>query len=265
MVKGSIKKAVGYCRVSSDSQIDNTSIENQNEKIKDYCKLYNVELVKIFIDEGESGSSTDKRNGYNDMIEFMKDNDINGIIVYKADRIHRRLKNLLIMIEDILEPINVAFISITENFDTSTSQGMLFLQMIGSFSEFERKVINERTKSGRVKKAKSEKYSGGKVPYGYKLIASDTLELDQEEAAIVKDIFLMRKEGRSLNRIAQELNKKKIVTRKGKNWTKQTIDYILKNEVYTGKYSYDGDKEQNNISFKIPKIISKQLWNKVNN
>lgn len=265
MVKGLVKRVVGYCRVSSDSQIDNTSIDNQKEKIKDYCKLYNIELVKVFVDEGESGSSTNKRSGYNDMIEFIKENNINGIIVYKADRIHRRLKNLLIMIEDILQPINVAFISITENFDTSTSQGMLFLQMIGSFSEFERKVINERTKSGRIKKGKDKKFSGGKIPYGYKLIDSDTLELEKEEATIVKDIFLSRKEGKSLNRIAQELNKKGIVTRKGKSWTKQSINYILKNQVYTGMYSYNGDKEQNNISFKIAKIVSKQLWNKVNN
>lgn len=264
MVKAMIKKAVGYCRVSSESQVDNTSIENQVEKIKDYCKLYNIELVKMFIDGGESGSGTDKRKAYNDMMDYVKENNINGVIVYKADRIHRKLKNLLIMIEDILEPLNVGFISITESFDTSTSQGMLFLQMVGSFSEFERKIINERTRSGRVKKASDKKFSGGKIPYGYKLIDSDTLELEQVESEVIKDIFIMRKDKLSLKRIADTLNKKGISTRNNKEWSKQTINYILKNEVYTGKYTYDGKTENNNINFKVPKIVSKQLFNIVN-
>lgn len=78
---------------------------------------------------------------------------MNAVVVLKADRIHRKLLNLLVMIENVLNPLGFAFKSITENFDTSTSQGMMFLQMIGTFGEFERKTINERTKSGRIKTA----------------------------------------------------------------------------------------------------------------
>jgi DNA invertase Pin-like site-specific DNA recombinase len=264
MVKIKVQNAVGYVRVSSDIQIDNTSIEMQIEKIKDYCKLYNIELKKVFIDEGQSGSNID-RKGYNEMIEYIsnQENDINALIVYKADRLHRKLKNLLEMIEQ-MEALQIAFISITENFDTSTSQGMLFLQMIGSFSEFERKIINERTKGGRVKKASSEKFAGGRVPYGYKLINGDTLEIDPEEAKFVKQIFEMRKDGMSLSRIAKEINESGSRTKNGKEWNKQAIDYVLKNETYTGSYTYDGEREKNSISFKIPKIVSKQLYNKVN-
>jgi DNA invertase Pin-like site-specific DNA recombinase len=264
MVKIKVQNAVGYVRVSSDIQIDNTSIEMQIEKVKDYCRLYNIELKKVFIDEGQSGSNID-RKGYNDMIAYISnpDNDINAMIVYKADRLHRKLKNLLEMIEQ-LEALEVAFISITENFDTSTSQGMLFLQMIGSFSEFERKIINERTKGGRVKKASSDKFAGGRVPYGYKLINSDTLEVEPEEAEHIKQIYHLRKEGQSLSRIAKEINAAGSKTKNGKEWNKQAIDYVLKNETYTGSYTYDGEQEQNNISFKIPKIISRQLFNKVN-
>jgi site-specific DNA recombinase len=265
MVKINVKRAVGYVRVSSDMQIDNTSIEMQIEKIKDYCKLYNIELANVFVDEGLSGSNTD-RKGYNEMIEYIsnQENSINALIVYKADRLHRKLKNLLEMIEQ-LEALQIAFVSITENFDTSTSQGMLFLQMIGSFSEFERKIINERTKGGRVSKASNEKFAGGRVPYGYKLIDSDSLEVEPEEAKFVKQIFEMRKEGMSLSRIAKEINAAGSTTKNGNEWNKQAIDYILKNETYTGNYTYDGEQEKNSISFKIPKIISKQLFNKINN
>lgn len=260
-----VKKVVSYVRISSDSQIDNTSIEEQSEKIDLYCKLHGIQLIRTFKDEGESGSKTDKRKGYNDMLEYIKDNDIDSIIVYKADRIHRSLKNLLIMIDD-LEEIKVAFISVTEQFDTSNAQGMLFLQMIGSFAEFERKTINARTKSGRVATAKQGKYAGGNIAFGYKLVDKNSMELDimQEEAEIVKTIFKLRVEGKSLQRIANELNENGLLKDK-KEWSKQAISYILSNRIYIGEYKYNGKKENNEITYKVDRIISKQLWNKVHN
>ena len=143
-----MKRAVSYMRVSTLTQIDNTSFEVQAEKIELHCKLHDIELVNVFKDEGISAKGFEARDDYNRMIDFVSDksNEIDMILVYKADRIHRSLKNLMIMI-DFLQEIEVDFISITEQFDTSTAQGLLFLQMLGSFSEFERKVIAERTKT----------------------------------------------------------------------------------------------------------------------
>lgn len=265
MTQTAIKKAVGYARVSSASQIDNTSIAFQMDKINLYCKLHNIQLENIFIDEGLSGSNTENRDSYNKMVDYIfnPDNEINAIVVLKADRVHRKLKNLLIMIEE-LEYRDIAFISITEQFDTSTSHGMLILQMMGSFSEFERKLINERTYSGRLKKASYDKYPGGRVPYGYFLFNGDSLHIQPEESKIVKKIFLLRKDGYSLKRIADLLNKENVHPKYSAEWTKQSVDYILKNEVYTGIYKYNGCKEKNSVSFKVPKIISKVLFNKIN-
>ena len=109
-----MKRVVSYLRISTYSQIDNTSIEVQHEKIELYCKLNNIELVKTYIDEGLSGKTSD-RPSYSEMMQFVsnKDNEIYAILVYKADRIHRSLKNLMIMV-DYLQEIEVGFISITE-------------------------------------------------------------------------------------------------------------------------------------------------------
>ena len=265
MAEKTIKKAVGYARVSSISQIDNTSIDLQIEKIHLYCKLHNIKLENIFIDEGASGSKTDNRESYNKMIEYVTniDNEIDSIIVLKADRIHRKLKNLLAMIEE-LEYIDIAFISITEQFDTSSSHGMLILQMMGSFSEFERKVINERTHSGRMKKGNDKKYPGGRVPYGYFLLNSDILELHPDESKIVKQMFLTRKDGDSFKKIADNLNRQGIMPKYSDKWTKQSVQYVLKNEIYTGIYKYKCKKENKIVSFNVPKIVSKILFNKVN-
>jgi site-specific DNA recombinase len=265
MVTIKIQKVVAYCRVSSESQIDNTSIEEQRKKIEAYCVSQDLELVKIFVDEGISASDTKNRPGYNEMMEFINDNEISGIVVYKADRIHRRLKNLLILIEDELEPKQIAFISVSEKFDTSTAQGMLFLQMIGSFGEFERKIINERTKGGRIATAKNNKYAGGQVPYGYE-VRDGMVKEDSERAEIVKSVFQSFVDGDSMYKIAKRLNSEGIPTKTGKGeWTVTHIQNMLMLQTYTGKSEYNGQKEQNGIEQKnvYPRLISTQLFNKV--
>lgn len=249
-----MKRVVAYVRVSSASQVDNTSIEVQIEKIQLHCKLHDIELVQIYRDEGISAKSIE-REAYSDMLEFIrnKDNEIHSVIAYKSDRVHRSLKNLLIFIEDVLNPLKIGFLSVTEQFDTSSPQGMLFLQMLGSFSEFERKIINERTKSGRVKKGKDERYSGGRVPFGYKLIDSDTLIIDSDEAAIIKDIFKMRCKGKTYTSIGNRFN-----------MSKQRVRYIVNNKIYVGRYKYDGLIEQNKISFNVPSIVTNYTYIKAN-
>ena len=260
-------RVVGYARVSTDTQTDNTSIELQVEKINEYCKLYDYDLVKVFIDNGKTGSSVEAREAYQAMMEYVSDkaNKVNAVVVLKADRIHRKLLNLLVMIENVLNPLEIAFKSITENFDTSTSQGMMFLQMIGTFAEFERKTINERTRGGRIKTASDGAYAGGEPAYGY-MAADGELIIDVHKASIVKKVFKLYSEGMSMGEIAEKLNRTKIPTKTGKGkWTKQHISYILGNQTYLGIYRYDGKIERNRINNKgqVPAIISKQLWNRV--
>lgn len=248
-----MKRAVSYMRVSTLTQIDNTSFEVQAEKIELHCKLHDIELVDVFKDEGISAKGFEARDDYNRMIDFVSDksNEIDMILVYKADRIHRSLKNLMIMI-DFLQEIEVDFISITEQFDTSTAQGLLFLQMLGSFSEFERKVIAERTKSGRLANGKNHIHPGGKPPIGFKL-ENKVYKVDEKEAQVIREIFRLRSKGLSLKAIGNEVG-----------MSKQRVHYILKNQMYKGKFIYDGEVEHNNISYNVDRIVSDYIFNKVN-
>lgn len=246
-------RAVAYMRVSTISQIDNTSLELQQEKIKLHCQLHDIELVRKFKDEGISAKGYEARDQYNKMIDFIsdKENEIDLIIVYKSDRIHRSLKNLMIMI-DYLQEIKVSFISVTEQFDTSSAQGLLFLQMIGSFAEFERKVIAERTKSGRIANGRKEIHPGGREPFGYYL-ENKTYKVNEKEAAVVKQIFKMRSRGVSLQLIGNEVG-----------MSKQRVQYILRNEMYIGKFEYDGKVEHNGIVYDVERIVSDYMFHKVN-
>ncbi len=147
----------------------------------------------------------------------------------------------------------VALVSVREMFDTSTPQGMLFLQMLGSFAEFERAIINERTRNGRIARLNENKWVGGKSSLGYKVNKHGKFEIDKDEAKIVKDIFKLRSKGISLAKIG---------TKHG--FSKQKVDYILKNKNYIGIFEYKGKREKNNISIEIEPIVSKYMWNKVN-
>ena len=245
------KRAVGYCRISTLMQVDNTSLKDQEEKIRMYAKLHDIVIDEMFIDKAVSGKSTD-RPEYDKMMDYVKENDIDMIIVYKNDRIHRSLYNLLAMIYELQE-YEVALVSVTEMFDTSTPQGMLFLQMLGSFAEFERAIINERTRNGRIARLNENKWVGGKPAFGYEITKDGRFAVNQYEAEIVKDIFKLRSKGLSLSKIGDKYG-----------FSKQKIDYILKNKNYIGMFEYHGKEEKNDVVIEIEPIISRYMWNKVN-
>nr|WP_317333972.1 recombinase family protein [uncultured Romboutsia sp.] len=245
------KRAVGYCRISTLMQVDNTSLKDQEEKIRMYAKLHDIVIDEMFIDKAVSGKSTD-RPEYDKMMDYIKENNIDIIIVYKNDRIHRSLYNLLAMIYE-LQKYDVALVSVTEMFDTSTPQGMLFLQMLGSFAEFERAIINERTRNGRIARLNENKWVGGKPALGYKVNKDGKFEVDEKEAKVVKDIFKMRSKGLSLAKIGAKYG-----------FSKQKVDYILRNKNYIGVFEYRGKKEKNDIFLYIDPIVSKYMWRKVN-
>ncbi len=245
------KRAVGYCRISTLMQVYNTSLKDQEEKIRMYAKLHDIVIDEMFIDKAVSGKSTD-RPEYDKMMDYIKTNGIDMIIVYKNDRIHRSLYNLLAMIYE-LQKYEVALVSVTEMFDTSTPQGMLFLQMLVSFAEFERAVINERTRNGRIARLNENKWVGGKPALGYKVNKEGQFEIDEEDAKIVKNIFKLRSKGLSMAKIGAKYG-----------FSKQKVGYILKNKNYIGIFEYRGKKEKNDIVIEIDPIVSKYMWNRVN-
>lgn len=260
-----ILNVVGYARVSSDSQVDNTSIAEQKRRIQAQCDAKGWNLLEVFVDEGYSGSTTD-RPAYTAMMEFLQANkeNVQGFMVWKMDRAHRNQLNLLKFIKVELAEMNIDFISITESFDTSTAVGRMMLGILSTFGEFERETINERTRGGRTAKARENKFAGGQVPYGYTLV-NGQVEIEKEQALIVKEVFQLYLEGKSYNRIATMLDKRQVPTKKGGKWQAQHIKQMVNNESYTGINVYNGPKEKNAIrqTDVFPRIISRQLWNKV--
>jgi len=135
-------KVAIYCRVSTEEQ----DADKQKMACEEYCKRNNIEIYKIYIDKGISGSKT-SRPSFNELLKDMRLYKFNAIMVTKLDRLGRSLQHLLSLIEEFKNK-GVDFIAITQNIDTSSAIGKFQLQVMGAFAEFERNIISERTKEG---------------------------------------------------------------------------------------------------------------------
>jgi site-specific DNA recombinase len=243
-------QAIFYARVSSEGQVDNTSIDSQLERGKAYAISQGWNLDQIFIDGGESGKSTD-RTQFQNMVGYIHENPVDVLLTFKLDRLSRNLKDLLIFIDDELDPKEIALQSVTENFNTQSAEGRLFLQMLGSFAEFERKRINERTISGKVSTAKKGGWNGGHVPYGYRRIEGSEYDFDIEagEGEVVKQIFRLYSQGNGYLKIKKNT---------GCPLSVMAIANMIGNPFYAGKVRFDGITEVNNHHG----IVSDRLYRK---
>ncbi len=252
-------KVAGYIRVSTAEQaIHGLGLEVQRDKIQSYCNSQDWELIQIYEDGGVSGATMD-RPSFQQLLVDGKDGKFDLILTYKIDRISRSLKNLLILVEDTLAPMGIGLKSVTESFiDTSSPEGMAMFQVLGTFSELERKQITRKLTDARNLKHQDGGYAGGHVPYGYDVLHGK-LVVNNDEAAIVKSIYAMRKDGSSLRRIAKVLNDQGINTKRGTIWRADGIRYILTNELYTGRIQYGGKITMGDHE----SIVSRRLYNRV--
>jgi len=131
-----------YARVSKEEQ----NIETQLVALRDYCQRNSFEIVKEYLDNGISGA-TDNRPSFNALLSDMRTGNINCVLVYKLDRIGRSLQHLLNLFEEF-QNRGIEFISLTQNINTSTPEGKMFLRMLMVLAEYERELIICRINSG---------------------------------------------------------------------------------------------------------------------
>ncbi|HOI25064.1 MAG TPA: recombinase family protein [Caldisericia bacterium] len=224
-------KAAAYIRVSTEEQLKGFGLEVQKERIHYYAKFRGINIKKWYEDSGISAKTT-QRPGLQLMIQDIKKNKYDALIVYKLDRLSRSLRDLLNLLEDSLNPYKCEFISVTEQFDTSVPQGKLMIQLLGSFAEFERNLIVERTWNGKMAKAQQGGYTGGEPPYGFKAEGKQ-LVLDPEKITLIKRIIGLRKGRHSYEEIAKTLNQEaEFFPKRGKQWYAKSIYNMVHNKKY---------------------------------
>ena len=233
-------KCAIYVRVSTDEQAKaGYSLAAQVDNIKSFVRSQGWAAIQIYSDDGYSGKNR-KRPGLRRLLDDASEKRFGVALVYKIDRLSRRLKDLIEIVEE-LSYYGVGFKSITELIDTTTPEGRLMFHQFGSFSQYERELIGQRTKMGMVKRLKEGKWNGGPAPYGYYL-NSPNLKVKENEAKVVRLIYnLADRENMGVINIARYLNEKKIKGIRGK-WRQNTVHRILTNSVYIGCLVWGGER-----------------------
>ncbi|MCT4618705.1 MAG: recombinase family protein [Marinisporobacter sp.] len=218
------------------------SVENQVQMCKEYAKMHNITDYIIYEDEGFSGGTTN-RPMFQQMLQAARKKKFDILICYRLDRISRNIGDFAHLIEE-LQQYCISFISIREQFDTSTPMGRAMMNIAAVFAQLERETIAERIRDNMLELAKSGHWLGGQVPLGYKSKKITYLDEEfkersmyqlsplKEELEIIKLIFNKYIETKSLSQVSKYLFSTHIKGKNGGNLNKKSIHNILTSPVY---------------------------------
>ena len=231
------QKVALYIRVSTQEQVqEGYSIDAQTERLQSYCKAKDWMVFGTYTDAGFSGSNT-QRPELQRLINDVRAGLVDCVLVYNLDRLSRSQKDTLMLIEDEFLSRDVAFVSMSENFDTSTPLGRAMVGILSVFAQLEREQIKERMCMGRAERAKNGYWHGGGAPpFGYTYSTDDgMLHVEPVEAEIVKEIYTLFLQRSTITSIYTSLSKKY-----GRRITHSMVYSVLSTPIYTGLIQWEG-------------------------
>lgn len=229
-------KAVSYSRVSTEEQaLHGFSLGAQEEKNIQYIHNNKWEFYGSYVDPGKSGKDLN-RPDIQRLLSDIDTHDIKIIVVHKLDRLTRNIGDLHYLIQ-LFDDKEVRLHSITENLDTSSAMGRMFVYMLGIFAQWYRENLGEEVTKGQLAKhSKGKRVALGKI-YGYN-VTDGRLEVDPVEAEHVKKVFeLYVYKGYGYGKLCEYLNNH-TPSKTGGSWIPSTVKGILKNVTYNGKNSW---------------------------
>lgn len=270
------KKAINcaiYTRVSSSDGMEQefTSLDAQREAAESYIasqKSEGLVVLKTSYDDAGFSGATTERPALQKLLDDIKAGKIGCVVVYKVDRLSRSLIDFVKLL-NLFEQYKVAFISVTQHFNTNTSMGRLTLNILLSFAQFEREIIGERTRDKMAAARKKGQWMGGRPALGYNLDKENhKIVINEVEAKIIREMFNLYIKERSVLSVAKILNKKgyrtKSYIRKGKPsggipFKATNIQLMLRNMIYIGKVNYKGKQVFQGVH---KPIVSEEVFNK---
>lgn len=248
-----------YLRVSTEEQarVQEGSLISQRHRLEEYVKVRNAvnekwgEIVGIYVDEAKSGKDTN-RPKYQELLKSIENSLVNTVLVTELSRLSRSIRDFCDF-WDFLKIHQAQFLSLREQFDTTTAAGEMMMFSIMNFAQFERKQTAERVAANFLARAKRGLYNGGQLPLGYDTDPENrgSLKINASEAVHVNRIFELFLEHGTLRATADHLNKEGIRTKKwvrkdgitvchGK-WTPARLWYLLRNRHYIGDREINKD------------------------
>src|SRR5438874_3600209 len=243
-----------YTRVSTDHGLDQefNSLDAQHDAASAYIKSQahaGWTLIRSRYDDGGySGGSTD-RPDLQRLLDDIRARKIDVIVVYKVDRLTRSLADFAKLVE-LFDAHGVSFVSVTQQFNTTTSMGRLTLNVLLSFAQFEREVTSERIRDKIAASKRKGLWVGGTLPFGYEM-KDGKIAIVEEEAEVVRLIFRRYLELGSVNELVWDLKERNIrtktrllstgATRGGIPFGRGALYYLLSNLFYIGEVKYKNE------------------------
>jgi site-specific DNA recombinase len=263
-----------YTRKSTEEGLDQeyNTLDAQRDSGEAYIRSQAQEgwecLSDRYDDGGFTGGNMD-RPALKRLMADIEAGKVDCVVVYKVDRLSRSLLDFARMME-VFEKHRVSFVSVTQQFNTSTSMGRLVLNVLLSFAQFEREMISERTRDKIAATRRKGKWSGGMPLLGYDVDPRGSkLMVNEDEAIRLRAIFELYLEHQALIPVIQELDRrgwvnKRWTTRKGherggKQFTKTNLYRMLTNVTYVGKLAYKDEVHDGEHSA----IVSDDIWQRV--
>lgn len=253
-----------YTRKSSEEGLEQefNSLDAQREACEAYIKSQKNEgwkLLPAYYDDGGFSGGNIERPGLKRLLEDIQAKKVDIVVVYKVDRLTRSLKDFAQII-DVFDKAGASFVSITQQFNTTTSMGRLTLNVLLSFAQFEREVTSERIRDKIAASKAKGMWMGGGTPLGYK-IEDKKLIPCKVEAKLIQHIFERYIELKSVYALKDELNAGNHKLRSGKvaKFWAGPLYKLLNNKTYIAKIVHK-DKEYGG---EHKPLINNDLWNKV--
>ena len=260
-----------YARYSDAKQDDGYSIEYQLSECQDYLNKQGLSLTKTYIDQAISGTKVAGREAFHELIHDVRNDLLDIVVVYKFNRIFRNAYESH-KYRKLFKKHNVRLVSITQLMDDETSAGRLMINVLADIDQFQSETISDFVKSSMREMAKQGYFTGGTVPYGYKLETvfdngkkqKKKYIPDEFEKEVVKKLFELYADNYSLKYLQDYTKSIGASSRQGKSFGITTIARMLRNDFYIGVLRYNAQGHEPIIVYDvIPPIIDKVLWDRV--
>jgi site-specific DNA recombinase len=271
----SIVRCVIYTRKSTEEGLDQdfNSLHAQREAAEAYIvsqKHLGWTLVPTHYDDGGFTGANLDRPALQQLLDDIDARRVDVIVVYKVDRLSRSLLDFARLV-DRFDQHSVSFVSVTQQFNTTSSLGRLTLNILLSFAQFEREIIGERTRDKMSAARRKGKWVGGMPVLGYDIVAGGgRLIVNEKESRRVRDIFALFAEHQSLSTVVAELARRRWKTKSwtsqngrahsGRDFGKASLRRLLTNAIYAGNVEHRGTI----YTGEQAAIVEASVWQEVN-
>src|SRR5687768_1704350 len=258
-----------YTRKSSEEGLeeDFNSLDAQREACEAYIrsqKSAGWSLLSDLYDDGGISGGTLERPALQRLLADIQAGRVDLVVVYKVDRLTRSLADFAKIVE-VFDAQGVSFVSVTQQFNTTTSMGRLTLNMLLSFAQFEREVTGERIRDKIAASKQKGMWMGGPTPLGYEPNGR-SLKVQEPDAETVRTLFRLYLELGSVRRLKEEADRRGLISklrphwkgrmRGGRPFSRGFLYHLLQSPIYIGRIGHNGGSFEG----QHPAIVDREIW-----